>query len=133
MSALNWVRQHRVGLSLGGGFIGLHAAAYGFFAAHNPYRETIFPPCLLLHYVGIQCPGCGGTRAMYSLMHGDVAASLAMNPIVIAGYVALALLLAGVVSERTAKAKISRGLYGAAGAVAVVATVWSAIIRNLIA
>ncbi|WP_066169178.1 DUF2752 domain-containing protein [Gordonia hydrophobica] len=47
------------------------------------------PPCptkLLLH---IDCPGCGSTRALYSLLHGDVPAALHYNAV---GVVALMLL-----------------------------------------
>lgn len=133
MNARRWARKHRLPLALGAGFVAAHAAAYTFFASHNPYREALFPPCILLHYVGIQCPGCGGTRAMFSLLHGDVAASIAMNPIVLAGYLALALLLGGVALGRASKPGFARMLYWAAGSVTAGALVWSAVLRNLIA
>lgn len=130
-TAIDWSRQHRLSLSLGAGFIALHAAAYGFFAGRNPYSETIFPPCILLHFTGIQCPGCGGTRAMFSLLHGDVATSLAMNPLVIAGYVAVAISLVGVLLERRGGQKVSKRLFWIAGSVAIGAALWSTVIRNL--
>ena len=36
--------------------------------------------CFLKGFLGIPCPGCGGTRAMILLAKGDVPGSLHMNP-----------------------------------------------------
>ena len=130
--ATDWARRHVVSLSTGSGFVALHAGAYAFFAGRNPYSQTIFPECPLLHYLGIECPGCGGTRAMYSLLHGDVATSIAMNPIVIAGYLALAIALVGIVMGRRGAERVSRWLYWAAAGIAISATLWSTVIRNLL-
>ena len=69
---------------------------------------------------------------MFSLLHGDVAASIAMNPVVLAGYLTLALVFLGVAAGRTSRQRLSRGIYWAAGSVAAAATLWSALIRNLI-
>lgn len=131
-TAVDWTKRHRVTVSLSASFIALHAGAYTFFAGRDPYGETIFPPCLVLHYLGIQCPGCGGTRAMYSLLHGDVATSIAMNPLVIAGYLALAIALTGIVFGQRGGERISRAMYWLAASVAIGATVWSTVIRNFI-
>lgn len=38
--------------------------------------------CLFKHFLGIECPGCGITRACLSLLHGDVKAAVAYNPMV---------------------------------------------------
>lgn len=113
------------------GVVAAHAGAYAFFANRNPYTETIFPPCVLLHLTGLQCPGCGGTRALYSLLHGDVLGSLQMNPLVIAGYLAVILGVTGVLIERR-RARLARVLYTAAAAIAGTAVAWSLVIRNLL-
>lgn len=126
-----WMRRHPVGLSLGAGAVALHAGAVALFAARNPYAETIFPPCPLLHLTGWQCPGCGGTRSLYSLLHGDVLGSLAMNPLVIASYLAVAAALVGVVLGRREHARMAQALYWLAAASAVGATVYSGLLRNL--
>lgn len=131
-TAINWTRQHALSVSLGASFVVAHAAAYVFFANRSPYSETIFPPCILLHFTGLQCPGCGGTRAMFSLLHGDVVTSFAMNPLVIAGYVAVAIALVGVLLERRGGFSASKKLYWIAGSVAIAAALWSTVIRNLI-
>lgn len=38
-----------------------------------------FPPCLFRAFTGLLCPGCGMTRALHALVHGDLAGMLAMN------------------------------------------------------
>lgn len=131
-AAVNWTRRHVISLSAGAGVLALHAGAYAFFAGRNPYTQTIFPQCPILHYFGIQCPGCGGTRAMYSLLHGDIVTSITMNPLVVAGYLAVAISLAGVVIGRRGADRLSRALYWFAAAIAIGATLWSTVIRNLI-
>lgn len=131
-TAVDWTKRHGVSVSLGASFLALHAGAYAFFAGRDPYSQTIFPPCIILHLFGVQCPGCGGTRAMYSLLHGDVVGSVAMNPLVIAGYLALAISLIGIVIGRRGGERASRAMYWLAAATAIGATLWSAVIRNLI-
>jgi hypothetical protein len=51
--------------------------------AFDPVRYSIFPPCPLHHYTGLWCPGCGTTRAMHQLLHGNVAAAFRFNPLAI--------------------------------------------------
>lgn len=132
VSIASWVRSHPVAVGVGVGVVALHAGAYAFFAVRDPYRETIFPPCILLHFTGWQCPGCGGTRAMFSLLHGDVATSIAMNPLVVAGYLAVAISLVGMAAARRGTERFSRVLYGCAATVAIGAALWSALLRNLL-
>ncbi|HEU4848827.1 MAG TPA: DUF2752 domain-containing protein [Terrimesophilobacter sp.] len=128
----SWVRRHPLGVSLGAGAVVLHAGTVAFFSARNPYAETIFPPCPLLHLTGWQCPGCGGTRSLYSLLHGDLLGSLAMNPLVVAGYLAVAVSLVGVVAGRRGGTAMANTLYWIAAGIALAATVYSGLLRNLI-
>ena len=37
------------------------------------------PKCLFHEWTGLYCPGCGGTRALYALLHGDLKTSLHDN------------------------------------------------------
>lgn len=39
-------------------------------------------PCLFSTVIGIYCPGCGGTRAVAALFHGQVLLSLWYHPLV---------------------------------------------------
>lgn len=47
--------------------------------------ESMFvrPFCPFHKVFGIPCPGCGGVRAVYSLMRGDIADALNINPVAI--------------------------------------------------
>jgi hypothetical protein len=38
------------------------------------------PACPFHGLTGLYCPGCGATRALHALVHGDVGQALAMNP-----------------------------------------------------
>ena len=48
------------------------------------------PVCPTKALLGINCPGCGGLRMLYSLLHGDLAAAAHFNAVALA---ALPLLL----------------------------------------
>ena len=49
------------------------------------------PECAVFKNIGIYCPGCGATRAVYSLYNGDVLKSIYYNPIIM--YILIVLLL----------------------------------------
>jgi len=52
----------------------------------------VFPVCPFKAITGIDCPGCGTLRMLYSLLHGDVFAAVKFNALALA---ALAALLCG--------------------------------------
>lgn len=52
------------------------------------------PPCPSEWLTGLFCPGCGSTRALHALLHGDVAAALSYNPLLVLALPFVALLLA---------------------------------------
>ena len=41
------------------------------------------PPCPIHQAFGILCPGCGGTRALLALLHGDLPAAWHLNPLLL--------------------------------------------------
>jgi hypothetical protein len=46
----------------------------------NPFAEdSALPPCLFHWLTHLYCPGCGVTRALYALLHGDIALAFRMN------------------------------------------------------
>lgn len=51
----------------------------------NPAIEGPFPPCPFYWLTGLQCAGCGVLRATHQLLHGDVAAAWALNPVYVVG------------------------------------------------
>ena len=61
--------------------------------AFNPTGVRFYPPCPFHKLTGLYCPGCGSTRAMHQLLHGNVAAAFDLNPlaVVMLPFVALAL------------------------------------------
>jgi len=42
----------------------------------------LMPPCAFYSSTGFYCPGCGGTRAVLSLLQGDVLKSVFYHPVV---------------------------------------------------
>ena len=65
-----------------------------YLGTHDPHVAGSYPQCVLYSLTGIYCPACGGTRAAYDLLHGDVAGAMARNPAVPMLLVAVLLLLA---------------------------------------
>lgn len=45
----------------------------------NPERTTMGPPCAFRAVTGWYCPGCGMTRGLHRLLHGDVIAAVQYN------------------------------------------------------
>ena len=41
--------------------------------------NSLYPICLLHATTGLNCPGCGATRAMHQLLHGNVVAAAHLN------------------------------------------------------
>jgi hypothetical protein len=125
----------RRGLAIGGacvGVVGAHVAAAVYFASHDPYTTQLFAPCPILTLTGWQCPGCGSTRALYSLLHGDLAQAFAMNPLFIACYASGLLLIAMYAAERSRRFALAKALNWLAVATVVVATAYTGLVRNLL-
>src|SRR5258705_10038442 len=45
----------------------------------DPARVHVYPQCVFHALTGLQCPGCGTTRALHHLLHGDVAGAFRLN------------------------------------------------------
>ena len=37
----------------------------------NPLRYTFYPVCFFKKLTGLDCPGCGSTRALHAMLHGQ--------------------------------------------------------------
>jgi hypothetical protein len=62
----------------------LGAAAIGYLAVFDPSRSAgHYPTCPFLLLTGHYCPGCGGLRAIHELIHGQPAAALSANLLVV--------------------------------------------------
>jgi hypothetical protein len=64
------------------------AAAVFFF---NPRTHGFYPICQFHRLTGLNCPGCGMTRSLYALLHGDWGTALRDNALLLCGLAALAL------------------------------------------
>lgn len=59
------------------------AAALVVFYFLDPGRVAFLPTCPLHTLTGLYCPGCGSTRALHQLAHGQVARAFGLNPLVV--------------------------------------------------
>ncbi len=59
----------------------------------NPEANRFFPPCPLHWLTGLHCSGCGTLRALHHLLHGRLAAALALNSLTVVSIPIVALLL----------------------------------------
>lgn len=69
------------------------AATYLFLV--DPARGVGYPSCPFRMLTGLQCPGCGSTRALHQLLHGHPLAAFELNPLLVIAvpFFVLALLL----------------------------------------
>ncbi|MGH9958690.1 MAG: DUF2752 domain-containing protein, partial [Pyrinomonadaceae bacterium] len=62
----------------------LGAAAAGIFLyVIEPAKVTFLPLCPVRALTGFQCPGCGTTRGLHQLLHGNLVAAFELNPLLI--------------------------------------------------
>lgn len=68
-------------------------------------------PCVLHTFLGIYCPGCGGTRAISALLHGRLWDSFSCHPLVPYTAVISGWFLISQTIERVSKHKLVIGLH----------------------
>lgn len=47
----------------------------------EPGKSGFFPICPFRAVTGFSCPGCGSTRGLHRLLHGDVISAFELNPL----------------------------------------------------
>lgn len=58
------------------------AAGVWLLRSYDPNAaNSIFPPCMFKAFTGYHCIGCGLTRALHALVHGDIGRAFDMNPL----------------------------------------------------
>ncbi|HSY75033.1 MAG TPA: DUF2752 domain-containing protein [Dongiaceae bacterium] len=67
------------GVIFGMAIVGALAVVYFF----NPSTHGFYPVCLFHQLTGLNCPGCGATRALYALLHGNFLLALKDNALFI--------------------------------------------------
>lgn len=69
------------------------------------------PPCMIHQMTGYYCPGCGGTRAVFALLHGKIITSLYYHPIVLYAVVVGGWFMISQTVERISRGKIRIGMH----------------------
>lgn len=57
-------------------------AGSGVLYTFSPTEHHFYPICMFHAITGWQCPGCGGTRALYHLLHLHIGQALHYNALV---------------------------------------------------
>jgi Protein of unknown function (DUF2752) len=71
-------------VALAGGGVALAAAGAWLLRTFDPNAPgNPFPPCLFYTATGWHCPGCGITRCLHALAHGDLPQAFSMNPLLL--------------------------------------------------
>lgn len=67
------------------GWLWLVGGALALFVVwrFEPAGQSFYPRCWLYTTTGLQCPGCGATRALHALLHGDLPRALRLNALVV--------------------------------------------------
>jgi len=117
-------RRRRLYAALGSG--ALLAGALGYVGLVDPHKpDSIFPICPFPLLTGWNCPACGGLRMVHDVLHGDLAAAVTDNVVLLVGIP----LLAGwvLLRRRSGKTLLSPP---AAATVLIAMLAWT-VVRNL--
>lgn len=90
-------------------------------------NERIAIPCIFNKVTGLYCPGCGITRAIKSLLSGDIQTSFRNNILL---YTVIPLLFIAMSLDRITKHKYKK-IYNIILIILLVITIGYAILRNL--
>lgn len=71
------------------------AAASIYLFIFEPGRSGFFPACPFRTLTGFTCPGCGSTRGLHRLLHGDVIGAFEFNPLFVVSVPFLLFVLLG--------------------------------------
>jgi hypothetical protein len=104
----------------------LLAGALGYIGLVDPHRPgSLFPICPFRLLTGWNCPACGGLRMVHDVLHGDLAAAINDNVLLLVGIP----LLAGWILLRRRRGKSPLTL-PAGAAVMITLLAWT-VVRNL--
>jgi hypothetical protein len=87
---------------------GISIACYLLVFVDHAALGRWLPGCLFRRLTGLYCPGCGATRALNALLHGDVPTALSMNPLLVIVVSAGVLTMADRLAQRPARFAVIR-------------------------
>lgn len=61
------------------------AGAMAMVYFFNPSAYGFYPVCQFHRLTGLNCPGCGATRAVYALLHGNIGTAVRDNALLVFG------------------------------------------------
>lgn len=80
----------------------------------DPLEFSFFPKCPVKHFTGLDCPGCGGQRAVHHLLNGDFKEAFYQNPLLffLAPYIVLGFYLQLIPKPTINELKLRHFLFG---------------------
>ncbi|GAB7107748.1 DUF2752 domain-containing protein [Streptomyces phaeofaciens JCM 4814] len=79
-------------LAVPAGILTAVVGAFAYVGTVDPNEPGHYPVCPLLRVTGLYCPGCGGLRSAYAVVHGDLLTALHANAMAVVGYPVFAVL-----------------------------------------
>lgn len=114
------------------GMLVLAGPAFALYQ-QGPSASTWLPSCTFHKFTGLNCPGCGMTRAAYATLHGRIGEAFRMNPVGMIllplACIRLGIQLLGWVRGKPLPFRFNVGARGAWAIVWVVIGFW--ILRNI--
>lgn len=95
---------------IGWALVCLGCGLFLLYALFPHVAASLILPCMVNSLLGIYCPGCGGTRAVVSLLHGDILSSLRYHPFVLYTAIAGGWFLISQTVERLSRRRIPIGM-----------------------
>lgn len=78
-----WIRYWEKYKTLGiAAFLIIVSCAIVYYYTHDP-AVSPYPPCPFYYITGLYCPGCGSSRALHQLLHGNFLKALDLNPFMV--------------------------------------------------
>lgn len=59
------------------------ASAMAVLFLFDPAQYSFYPTCAFHKLTGLNCPGCGGLRALHQLLHGHIVEALRLNALTV--------------------------------------------------
>jgi len=113
-------------IALFGAIIAVGTVFYFF----DPETTALFPKCMFHEMTGLYCPGCGSTRALYCLLHGELRNAFRDNALVVLALPLLGAILLARAFRRRPPVVATQSKLGWLGLLLAVIVVFG-IVRNI--